>query len=658
LKSTISLTIFSLQEAFIALFPYLLVRASCTLLVVFNDYLELVNHAALLSKVNIIYDAFPLLLCISIAVQLARTFTLNKSNFVLICLFGFLTLSGFIQFNGDYLIIVAKSSIVYSILIPLVLCLIIESLSSFKISFTALNSGRVSLINSAFSYLPSYFLVLFLAFFTGDRHQYIFSSFSLLFSDLALEFQAVFHLLISHLIWLLGIHGTTTYRYIFDMTFYTQPIFQNLSYDHFFSVFVIFGGAGSTISLIIAILLSSKDKHSRLVAKSSIPFSIFNINEVIIYGIPIALSRNYIVPFLFVPLFNFALSYALIATGCFSFSGEVVPWTTPPILSGYLLTDSLLGSAWQIALITLGVCIYLPFTKAHSSWINSADILRENLSHGGSPNLEHKEFFIFKQHQQISDDTKAIDRDIKNIINGELKVFYQPQINMSDNTVYGYEALIRLIKNDQVCPPDFLPSVEKAGLEVTLDRWIFQQVRKDIDAWRIENGENPLISINVNPQVLRDKKNVDFIIATFTGYRIKIEIIEKSFAGDFEKINAALGLLRSAGFEVSIDDFGSGYANLSLLGVVNASSIKLDQLLLQHCSTTKGLKLFTSSCATLKEMGFHTICEGVETLEQLQLIKKCQVDVAQGFFYSKAIPLKTAISYSATRNKDIPHIKT
>ncbi len=657
IKTNTSLTVFSLQEAFISLFPYLLVRAACTVLVVLNRHYEFINHAPLLSNVRIIYDIFPLLLCISISVQLSKTFQLSKLHFVLFSLFGFLILSGFIKIQNGNLIISANTSIVGSIFIPLINCYIAKNMGYLNPVFKPLISGRIALVNTSFNYIFVYSIVIFIALLIEEKYRQFPSFFSLVFSEFMLEFQAILHLLISHLAWLLGIHGTTTYRYVFDMSFYTQPIFDNLPYEQFFSVFVIFGGAGSTISLIIAILLTSKDKHSRLVAKSSIPFSIFNINEVIIYGLPIALNRNYIIPFLIVPLLNFILSYAFIMAGFIAFSSEVIPWTTPPILSGYLLTNSLLGSAWQVVLIMLGAFIYLPFTKIPSNQAARLNMLRDKLSNSDNLNLENKQFNDFERYQNISTENLEIDQDIKRVINGELSVFYQPQINIADNTIYGYEALIRLIKNDQVYPPFFLPSIEKAGLEEPLDQWVFKQVRKDIDVWKEANGENPLISINVYPKTLLIKNNIDLIINTFAGYKIKIEILEKSFSDNFEEINNALGLLEAAGFEISVDDFGSGYANLSLLGIINASSIKIDRELLLHCDTDKGKMVFTSSCSTFKEMEFHIISEGVETPEQLQFVKECGADVVQGFYYSKALSLDSAIKYLPTSDEDVSNKK-
>lgn len=103
--------------------------------------------------------------------------------------------------------------------------------------------------------------------------------------------------------------------------------------------------------------------------------------------------------------------------------------------------------------------------------------------------------------------------------------------------------------------------------------------------------------------------------------------------------------LKSAGIESSIDDFGSNESNLSLLGVINATTIKMDRELLMHCDTAKGRTLYKSSCNTFKEMGFTIISEGVETQEQFDFIKSCKTDIIQGWYYSKALPLEIAVKY-------------
>ena len=644
-KDYFKIIIFSLQDAFITLLPYFLIRALLTLLSVFNEYFHYFDSNNFIHNVHLLYDLFPLLLCLSISIHLGKGFKFKKNGFILLSLFAFLMLSEYISFDGNSMVL-SPNVLMYSFSIPILLTLGITILKEYDYSFNILTSGHKEPLNEAFNFLFPYTAIVLIALSVNmDIYQRFVNYISNVFSSFAIEVQASLHLIISHLLWLFGIHGTTTYRYTFNMDFYKESIFAGLPYEQFFSAFIIFGGAGSTISLIIAILIASKDRHATLIAKSSIPFAIFNINEPIIYGLPIAFNKNYILPFLFVPIINFTLSYALLTLGVFSFHNVDVPWTTPALLSGYLLTDSLMGSAWQALLIILGVFIYLPFAKRQLTTHASREEFYEKLSLVEKLSSNSESYNSFLQYQNISMEAEIINAALKDINEGNLILFYQPQIELKSGQIYGFEALLRLIKDGKVYAPTFLSTIEKAGLEEVIDMWVVRQVKKDIVNWKKITKEIPHISINLYPKTLVNSKNIYNIIQELSTYNVSIEIVEKALSHNFEKINTNLAKLKQAGIYSAVDDFGSDQANLSLLGVINTESIKLDKSLLDHCDTTKGSILYQSSCKTLKNMNFHIIAEGVENAEQLNFMKKCKVDVIQGWYYSRALPLHKAIEY-------------
>ena len=350
-------------------------------------------------------------------------------------------------------------------------------------------------------------------------------------------------------------------------------------------------------------------------------------------------------------MMNFLLSYVLLSYGVFHFSDIPVPWTTPALLSAYLLTDSIYGAIWQLFLILLGVLIYVPFVKK----VPDINILKNNLKNKLNDNndfrLEDDAFDIFSKHQEIHKTRQIIAHDIKNIIEGNLILYYQPQIDIKTNSIYGYEALIRLQKDNKIFPPLFLKSIEDAHLESVLDKWVLIQVKKDMDEWKIQTGKNHMISINIYPKTLLYEKNVDFIIQLLHGYPVKFELLEKGFPRKFTQINASISRLKKAGFLTAVDDFGTEEANLSLLGAISTDTVKLDKKLLRNCNTKHGLKCFISSCTILHEMGFKIVSEGVETKEELEIVKASHVDLAQGWYYAKALPFNEAIHYHIPDSK-------
>ncbi|KXT84626.1 PTS system, cellobiose-specific IIC component [Streptococcus sp. DD11] len=177
------------------------------------------------------------------------------------------------------------------------------------------------------------------------------------------------------LFWFFGINGGAVVGAVYG------PVLATLSLDNieffktgagaphiingqFQDLFAVFGGAGSTLSLIIAMLIFCKSKRITNLGKLSLIPGIFGINEPIIFGLPIVLNPVMILPFMLVPMFNILVSYTAMSIGLVPIcNGVTIPWTTPPIISGFLATDWR-GAVLQAILIAAGVLIYMPFIKA------------------------------------------------------------------------------------------------------------------------------------------------------------------------------------------------------------------------------------------------------------------------------------------------------
>ena len=177
-----------------------------------------------------------------------------------------------------------------------------------------------------------------------------------------------------HFFWFFGVNGGSVVGAVFN------PILQTLSLENleffrrgvgeghiicqqFQDLFATFGGAGSTLSLVIAMVLFCKSKRINSLGKLSLMAGIFNINEPIIFGLPIVLNPTMIIPFMVVPTVNIVISYFCMALGLVPIcSGVNIPWTCPLGISGFLATNWV-GGLLQIALLLLGVVIYMPFIK-------------------------------------------------------------------------------------------------------------------------------------------------------------------------------------------------------------------------------------------------------------------------------------------------------
>ena len=177
-----------------------------------------------------------------------------------------------------------------------------------------------------------------------------------------------------HFFWFFGINGGSIVGSIM------QPILTPLSMENlsafqagnplpnvinqqFYDLFTTFGGAGSTLSMLIAMIIVCRSQRIKNLSKISVVPALFGINEPVIFGLPIVLNPTILIPFLLTPLINILISYFTMVSGIVPFtSGVSIPWTTPVIISGFL-TTGWKGALLQLILVILGVFIYMPFVK-------------------------------------------------------------------------------------------------------------------------------------------------------------------------------------------------------------------------------------------------------------------------------------------------------
>jgi PTS system cellobiose-specific IIC component len=175
--------------------------------------------------------------------------------------------------------------------------------------------------------------------------------------------------------WVFGINGPAVANSVFGpvtkvLTMENLDAFQNgadlpnIFTDPFSNFFTNWGGGGSTLSLVIVMILFCKSQRIKQLGKLSLVPGIFGINEPIIFGLPIILNPIMAIPFILVPQINLVLSTFATKMGIIPYTtGVALPWTTPIGFSGYLSTGSFVAALWQFALLALGCLIYYPFIK-------------------------------------------------------------------------------------------------------------------------------------------------------------------------------------------------------------------------------------------------------------------------------------------------------
>lgn len=184
--------------------------------------------------------------------------------------------------------------------------------------------------------------------------------------------SAIFVAFLVHLLWFFGLHGTNILGPLLNAVYLPaiesniaafqagQPI-PHIVTMPFFDAFVWMGGAGCTFGLVVAIFIAGKRKSNRSIASLSAAPVLFNINEPMMFGMPIVLNPIYLLPFVITPIILTVTTYMAISMGIVPRTIAMMPWTTPPVIGGFLVTGSVMGALLALVNLAISVVLYIPF---------------------------------------------------------------------------------------------------------------------------------------------------------------------------------------------------------------------------------------------------------------------------------------------------------
>lgn len=233
------------------------------------------------------------------------------------------------------------------------------------------------------------------------------------------------------------------------------------------------------------------------------------------------------------------------------------------------------------------------------------------------------------------------------IENNEFVLYYQPkiQINHQQEKLVGVEALIRWKKEDGtiIYPDSFIPIAEKCGLIKNLTKWVITESCRQLKQWENTSLANIPISVNISAIDVADNGFVDSTLSILEaydtpGHLINLELTESVFFDDIDTVNYKLEKLHNNNITISLDDFGTGYSSLSYLQDLQIDYLKIDKSFIMGMSNNKkSLAIVKSIIDMGKNLGLTVIAEGVETLEDKEILIKADCHIAQGYLYSRPI---------------------
>jgi diguanylate cyclase len=233
---------------------------------------------------------------------------------------------------------------------------------------------------------------------------------------------------------------------------------------------------------------------------------------------------------------------------------------------------------------------------------------------------------------------------------GDLRLVYQPIVDLSSARVVKLEALVRWTHPElgPVAPTTVVALAEELGLTATLGRWVFESACRDAAAWPAVNGERPSVSVNVAPGHVIQAAFADHVLAALdsaglSASRIELELTEEALLGQREEAVEGLARLRGHGVRIAIDDFGTGYSSLAYLRELPADTLKLDRVFIEALDTAPTQSAYNVVDAVVSlghALGKTVVAEGVETHGQLDSVRHIGCDQAQGFFVARPAPLE------------------
>jgi len=466
--------------------------------------------------------------------------------------------------------------------------------------------------------------------------------------------------------WFFGIHGNNMLEYV-SQNLYAPAVLNNqaaimageqanqILTKPFFDTFVTIGGSGATLSLLIAIFIWSKSKNVRRHGKMSLIPSLFNINELVLFGLPIVIEPIFLIPFLLVPLILTVTSYLAISIGLVPFTQQEVTWTTPIFLSGFLVTGSIKGSILQLLNLVIGIYIYKPFLKSNEDLAVKRDLnnysrllalYKENELSGHSQ-------WLSKRSVETGNIARVIITELEIALkNNELMMHYQPQFNTS-NEVIGLESLLRWEHNryGYIYPPLILSLAEEGELNDALGAWIIDRVIQDTKRLEILGYTTLTNSINLSAVQLESPNVVHYILDQIAKYQlntkqISIEITEHVALSSNPLIHEALLFLNDSDIKLSMDDFGMGHSSLMYLKSHKFDTIKLDGSLVKDIVNNKISQEIVSSIYYLSQsLNIAILAEFVETSEQRDILAKLGCYQYQGYLFSQALSFDALIEF-------------
>lgn len=463
---------------------------------------------------------------------------------------------------------------------------------------------------------------------------------------------------VNQLAWLLGINGGQALLEMNDhgvlLAIDKRALWSDqVATPMLMNVFGHLGGAGATWGLILAVLWKARDGGIRRLAQVSIVPAVLNVNEMLLFGLPLVFNRLMWLPFLLAPVLNVLIAASLFALGVLSPDGRPVAWSTPILLSGAAMTQSAAGACLQLALVLLDMLIYLPFlrrleqvrtARGDLEFRSVLDVLMQPPGPGTR---------VLDRADGVGDVARRLMEDFAADLRADrVELAYQPK-HGRDGSVAGIEALTRWRHPHYGAIPiaAVVNVAEECEVVHALGRWVVACACRDLAVLHAAGHAHLQVGINMSPLQLESADWPDDVAAALAAHGLRpgaldVEITEGRMLSTTAQSDETLERLQALGVALSMDDFGMGCTSLLYMQRFRMQSIKLDGALTRDILANRVNQDIVAAVVRLGHaQGVQVVAEFVETAEQRELLCALGCDAFQGWHYSKALGLDELQDY-------------
>ncbi|TKC88780.1 EAL domain-containing protein [Trinickia terrae] len=476
----------------------------------------------------------------------------------------------------------------------------------------------------------------------------------------------------SQVLWLFGIHGPNALYAVQEHVLvpasnaniaavvnggHLQFIF---TYD-FFAAFARMGGSGGTLSLILALLLVSRTVRGRKLALFMMLPALFNVNEPLLFGLPLVLNPVYAIPFILAPVVQILIAYAAIVVHLMPQPGYSIAWTTPVLYSGYAVTGSFSGTLVQLLALVAGTMVYVPFVlmAEYLAGKRGQEVLASLLHIAESPETGLKAKRCLDLPGEEGRMAVALASDLEDAVKTEGQIFleFQPQVDFRTGRVFGAEALLRWQHPflGRVAPPVVVAIADDAGQTDRLGLQILSLACRQRNAWREVLPDDFVMAVNLSPRQLLDREFHRKVLDILRREQLRpswleLEITESTMLLPDVIAIDNLRRLREVGVKVALDDFGMGHTSLHYLRELPLDTVKIDRALADVSPGSVNEHIVKSVADLSRTLNLSLVVEGVENECQLKCLSALGCDRFQGYFFSRPLAAHACLEFVTDAN--------